>query len=198
MASLSFYFDFVSPYSYLAQSQLHALKQSKGCEIDYEPVLLGVLHESQGLKSPAFVPAKAQWIYRDCHLWAEHYQIPLNWSTHFPFNTLFLLRVVLWLKDQQPNKVSEFVHGTFDALWQHGLNPKDEQAVDAHLSQYGLDPEAVHEGTQQPHIKQKLKDQLNIAKNNGLFGLPAFKVADEVFFGQDRLLFVEQALDKIK
>ncbi|EAT12605.1 2-hydroxychromene-2-carboxylate isomerase [Bermanella marisrubri] len=196
MAQLGFYFDFVSPYSYLAQTQIRKLNIDADYTIDYQPVLLGVLHESQGIKSPAFVPAKAQWIFRDCHLWANHYGVPLQWNSQFPFNTLFLLRVVLWMKENHADKVADFIHGTFDALWQQGLNPKDENAIRSHIESYGVDVDAVQAGTQEPHIKQALKDQLNVAKKLGMFGLPAFTVGEEVFFGQDRLMFVENALEK--
>lgn len=192
--TLTFYFDYVSPYSFLAQSQLAALKQRTGCEIQFVPAFLGGIHKSQEVKSPAFIPAKAKWIYRDCHLWANHYGITLNWCKQFPFNSIFLLRATLVVQQQNPDRVFDLVTGMFNEIWQNQLDVNDPQAVAAALSKLGFDPQALLDGTAQADIKQALLDNGETAVAKGLFGLPAFEVDDDIFFGQDRLLFVEQAL----
>ena len=76
--TLDFYFDFVSPYSYLAMTQLPSALSEQDVVINYKPVLLGALHQAQEMPSPAFIPNKAKWIYRDCHLWAKHYDVALT------------------------------------------------------------------------------------------------------------------------
>lgn len=194
MATLRFYFDYVSPYSFLAQSQLKELQEKTQCEIELIPAFLGGLHQANDMKSPAFVPAKAKWIYRDCHLWAEHYDITLNWCQHFPFNSIFLLRATLYVQKVAPEKALDFMHDTFNAIWQDGLNVNDPQEVSEHIAKLGFEPEVILAGTADETIKQQLKSNGEIAVEKGLFGLPAFEVSDQVFFGQDRLHFVEKAL----
>jgi len=192
--TLEFYFDFVSPYSYLAMTQLPDLLANHSVQIQYKPVFLGALHQAQDMPSPAFIPNKAKWIYRDCHLWAEHYKVALSWPGQFPFNTMFLLRACLYLEQSAPENVPMFVQKTFNAIWQDGLNVNDEQAVAQHLSEIGLDPDDILTGCQLQEVKQALKQSVMDAHALGLFGLPAFKVNKDIFFGQDRLMFVEKAL----
>jgi len=192
--TLEFYFDFVSPYSYLAMPQLLKIQAEQEAQISYKPVLLGALHQAQDMPSPAFIPNKAKWIYRDCHLWAEHLNVSLAWPNQFPFNTMFLLRTALYLQQNQPEKLAQFVEQTFNAIWQNGLDVNDEQAVQLHLQSLGLDVADVMQGCQQQAVKDALKNSVKNAHELGMFGLPAFKVGEDVFFGQDRLMFVEKAL----
>ena len=193
--TLRFYFDYVSPYSFLAQTQLKALQERTGCEIQLVPVFLGGLHQANDVKSPAFVPAKAKWIYRDCHLWAEHYGVTLNWCKHFPFNSIFLLRATLYLQKNDPEKALSFMHDTFNAIWQNGLNVNDQQQVAEHVESLGLDPQQIMAGTSDEAIKSQLKENGELAFEKELFGLPAYEVDESTYFGQDRLLFVEKALN---
>lgn len=193
--TLTFYFDYVSPYSFLAQSQLAALKERTGCEIECVPAFLGGIHKAQEVASPAFIPAKAKWIYRDCHLWANHYGITLNWCKQFPFNSIFLLRATLVVQKQNPERVFDLVTGMFNEIWQNQLNVNDPQAVGAALAKLGFDPQALLVGTAEESIKQALLNNGELAVEKGLFGLPAFEVDGDIFFGQDRLMFVEQALN---
>lgn len=192
--SLEFYFDFVSPYSYLAITQLPQALSAYDVEIQYKPVFLGALHQAQDMPSPAFIPNKAKWIYRDCHLWANHYDVPLKWPKQFPFNTMFLLRTCLYLHKTQPDTLARFVEKTFYAIWQNGLDVNNEADVQQHLQELGLDVTDILQGCQQQEIKLALKQSVEDAHQLGLFGVPAFKVNDDVFFGQDRLLFVQQVL----
>ncbi len=195
MATLEYYFDFVSPYSYLAQTQLPALVSRTSADLVYRPMLLGALHKSHEMTSPAFIPAKAKWIAKDCVLWAHHYKVPMKWCKGFPFNSLFLQRAVVWLQQEQPAKVDEFVNGTFKALWEEGLNPNDVAAVSNHFVALGLDPQQVLAGTEDPAVKDVVKQNTATAKELGLFGAPGFIVGEHVLFGQDRLHFVEAALN---
>lgn len=195
MATLEYFFDFVSPYSYIAQTQLRGLVERTGATLAYRPILLGALHKSHEIASPAFVPAKAKWIAKDCALWAHHYNIPMQWSKSFPFNSLFLQRAVAWLQQQQPEKLDTFVDATFKALWEQGLNPTDVEAVAAHCANLGLDPQAMVSGTELPEVKEVVKLNTATAKELGLFGAPGFKVGEHVLFGQDRMHFVEAALN---
>jgi 2-hydroxychromene-2-carboxylate isomerase len=194
MNKVTFYFDFVSPYSYLAQTQIAELAEQTKSSIEYVPVFLAGLHKLQKVTSPAFIPSKAQWIIRDCHMWADQYQLPLKWSANFPFNSIALLRTCLWLQQSSPSEVAVFVDKTFKAIWEHELDVSNMIDVSNHLQAMGLDPEEVLQGTGLPNVKQALKDNGDLAAKKEMFGLPVFEVSNKLYFGQDRLHFVKQAL----
>jgi 2-hydroxychromene-2-carboxylate isomerase len=194
MNSVIFYFDFVSPYSYLAQTQMANLKKQANANIEYVPVFLAGLHLAQEVASPAFIPSKAKWIIRDCHMWADQLQLPLKWSPYFPFNTIPLLRACLWLQQNRPDRVADFVDQTFKAIWEQQLDVSNMANVSSHLHSMALNPEEVFQGTGLPEVKQALKDNGDLAAKKEMFGLPVFEVNDKLYFGQDRLHFVSQAL----
>lgn len=196
--TIEFYFDFVSPYSYLAQTQMAKLQQETGAEIQYKPVLLGGHYQLLDVKAPPTIPNKRDWINRDSRLWAEHYGVPIVWNPIFPFNTISLLRTVLWLEESKPEAVAAFVDQTFNAIWQNGLDVHDQQAVADHITACGFDMAEVMAGIGQDSVKQALKDSVSDAHDKGLFGLPAFMVKGDVFFGQDRLMFVKDAFNAQK
>ena len=191
--SITFYFDFVSPYSYLAQTQMAKLADETGASIEYVPVLMGALYQEQGAQIPASNPNKAAWINKDCALWAKHYDVEFSWVKPFPFNSIALLRAVLWLKVNQPDAVSKFIDATFNAIWQGKLDVTSEADMAKHIYALDIDAQALFAGTQQDSIKQQLKDNVLLAVNKGFFGLPGFTVGNELFFGQDRLMFVKDA-----
>jgi 2-hydroxychromene-2-carboxylate isomerase len=191
---VTFYFDFVSPYSYLAQTQIMSMAKETGAVVEYVPVFLGGLHQAQEVTSPPFIPSKAKWIVRDCYLWAQQYQLPLRWPSQFPFNTLSLLRVCTWLQQNNPDKVANFVDQTFKALWEEGLNCHDKNEVGEYLHSQGLDDRILAEALSSPDIKQVLMGNGELAVLKDMFGLPVFEVDEKLYFGQDRLHFVRQAL----
>lgn len=191
---MTFYFDFVSPYSYLAQTQVAQLIADTGSTIDYVPVFLGGVHQAQEVKSPPFIPSKAKWIVRDCHMWAHQYQQPLKWPKQFPFKTISLLRVCIWLKQHKPEQLAEFVDKTFKAIWEEGLDCHNPEEVGKHLYLCGLDAAEVLEGISQPEAKQGLIETGELAVQKDMFGLPVFEVDKKLYFGQDRLHFVKRAL----
>ncbi len=193
--SVAFYFDYVSPYSYLAQTQLPKICEKTGATIEYVPMLLGALHKAVENKSPAFLPAKAKWIFQDCVTWAQHYNLPIKWHPKFPFNTIPLLRATIWLQQTSPEKVANFVELTFRALWEEGLDVTNPLAMSEHFVRCGVDVEALQAGVQQESVKGTLKNNMDQAVEKGFFGAPGFIVDGRVFFGQDRLQFVEAALD---
>ena len=191
---LTFYFDFVSPYSYLAQTQMAKLLNETDAKVKYVPVFLGGLHQAQEVKSPPFIPSKAKWIIRDCHMWAEQYQLPLAWPKQFPFNTLSLLRICTWLQQNKPEAVADFVDQTFRAIWEKGLDCHNENLVGEYLHSQGLDPHALLAAIATPDVKQGLAKNGELAVAKDMFGLPVFEVDEKLYFGQDRLHFVQQAL----
>ena len=122
-----FYFDFVSPYSFLAHKEIRKIESSEGIKIRYQPILLGGLHNLHGIKAPAFIPAKAKHMIRDCKLIAERNAIRFKFNSYFPIRSLNLMRGVLVAEED--NIKSYYIDSIFNTIWQDGLNMNDEVII---------------------------------------------------------------------
>ena len=120
---LEFYFDFISPYSFLAHKQIRKIENKEGIKIIYKPVLLGGLHNLHGIKAPAFIPAKAKHMVRDCKLIAEKNNIRFKFNSYFPIRSLNLMRGVLVAEEDNIKKY--YIDNIFNTIWQDGLNMND-------------------------------------------------------------------------
>ena len=122
--SFDFYFDFVSPYSFLAHKQIKKIENQNSIKVRYKPILLGGLHNLHGIKAPAFIPAKAKHMIRDCKLIAEKNEIKFKFNSYFPIRSLNLMRGVFVAEED--NYKSHYIDTIFNAIWQDGLNMNDE------------------------------------------------------------------------
>lgn len=190
--TVEFFFDFVSPTTYLAWTQLPGLAQRTGVTIQYRPFLLGAVMKAAGNTSPITVPAKLRWMLRDIERYAQHYGVPYVTNPHFPFNSMPLLRGAI--SYQMAGAFDGYVATIFQALWARGLNLGDEEVLRAVLVDGGFDPADFAERIQRADVKQALIANTEEAVRRGAFGAPTFFVGDEMFFGQDRLPMVEQLL----
>jgi 2-hydroxychromene-2-carboxylate isomerase len=195
---VEFYYDLVSPYSYLAFGQLRRICEENGTALVLRPMLLGAVHKEAGIKSPIETELKARYQARDIRRWAGYYGVPLTFPDPFPFRTLKTMRAAISLQDR--NGLEAFTAAAFALYWEDGGAPKGFEEADEDLSistvarRIGADPEKVLEGAASPDAKQGLKDATSEALRRGVFGAPAFFVGDEMFWGNDRLHFVEAAL----
>ena len=191
--SVEFYFDVGSPTAYLAHKRLKQLKLEYGCSIIYHPVLLGGLFKASGNSSPVTVPAKGRYMMmEDLPRFAKLYNVPLNTNPHFPIKTLNLMRGAVSSLDEE--YFDTYIDTIFKAIWVESRNMGDIDTVIEVLSDAGLDAKSVIEATQNPEVKQQLISNTEQAVERGLFGAPTMFVDGEMFFGQDRLQFVEAAL----
>jgi 2-hydroxychromene-2-carboxylate isomerase len=191
--SVDFYFDVGSPTTYLAHNRLKQLKLEYGCSIIYHPVLLGGLFKASGNSSPVTVPAKGRYMMmEDLPRFAKLYNVSLNNNPHFPINTLNLMRGAVSALNEA--YFDTYIDTIFNAIWVESRNMADIDTVIEVLSVAGLDAKAILEATQKPEVKQKLISNTEQAVERGLFGAPTMFVDGEMFFGQDRLQFVEAAL----
>jgi 2-hydroxychromene-2-carboxylate isomerase len=191
--SVEFYFDVGSPTAYLAHKRLKQLKLEYGCSIIYHPVLLGGLFKASGNSSPVTVPAKGRYMMmEDLPRFAKLYSVPLNTNPHFPINTLNLMRGAVSSLDEE--YFDTYIDTIFKAIWVESRNMGDIDTVIEVLSDAGLDAKSILEATQNPEVKQQLISNTEQAVERGLFGAPTMFVDGEMFFGQDRLQFVEAAL----
>lgn len=195
--TVEFYFDLGSPATYLAYTQLPKLCAETDSELIYIPMLLGGVFKATGNASPAMIPAKGRYMFQDLDRYAKRYGVPLIFNPHFPINTLLLMRAVTGIQMRQPERFHAFIDCLFNALWVEG-RPLDEPAtVAALLSEHGFDPAEVLALTNDETVKAALKENTETAVKRGVFGAPSMFIGNQMFFGQDRLDFVEQALRQL-
>jgi 2-hydroxychromene-2-carboxylate isomerase len=193
--TIEFFFDFSSPNAYFAAMQLPALAERHAAHIVYKPFLLGGLFKALDVNmTPGMTsPAKSANSLEDMQRWSAKYGIPFRFPTRFPMNTVAALRTVLALSADERD-VRPFVEATYRAYWVDDRDISDAEVLRSILGQLGLDGAALLGRTQDPAIKQALKDATAEAQQRGLFGAPTFIVGGELYFGKDRLDFVEDAL----
>lgn len=191
---VEFFFDVGSPASYLAWTQLPEICTAKGAELVFRPMLLGAVFQATGNASPAAVPAKGRHSAIDLGRFAMRYGVPLVMNPHFPVNTLQLMRAVTGVQMQQPERFEHLLKTLFDALWVDALNLNEPALVGRTLVGAGFSIDEILALANNPDVKAQLRSTTDEALERGVFGAPTCFVGDQMFFGQDRLDFVAQAL----
>jgi 2-hydroxychromene-2-carboxylate isomerase len=196
MPRLEFFFDYGSPYSYLADSRLPALAERTGAEIAYRPMLLGGVFKATGNQSPAVQPCEAKRAYGFLELrrWVAHMGVRFAGNPHFPIDTLLLMRTAV--AAQRAGVFEPFHRAVYPAFWAEGENLGEPEVVGRVVEKAGIDARALLEAAASPDVKAELRATTEEAVARGAFGAPTFFVGDEMFFGNDRLDFVERALDE--
>lgn len=192
--TVEFYFDLGSPASYLARTQLPALCARHDAQLLYRPMLLGGVFQATGNASPAMVPAKGRYMFIDLKRFADRYGVPFGLPPGFPANTLNLMRGVMGTQLRAPECFEALLKVLFEGMWVQQRNLSDAAVLQATLIEGGFDPEALLGLAGQDEVKQALKEATGQAVARGVFGAPTCFVGEQMFFGQDRLDFVEQAL----
>jgi|TARA_B100001057_G_scaffold202830_1_gene203562 2-hydroxychromene-2-carboxylate isomerase len=187
---IDFYFDFISPYSYLAFNKLKSLNKDNQININYKPILLGGLHNLGGITAPAFNERKMKNMKNDCELIATKNNIHFKWNTKFPINSLYLMRGYLLINDDLKEKYFDFC---FNAYWKDDIDITDEKNITIILENIGFNKKDFFDGIKDLKIKEKLKDLTKNAFDKDIFGAPTFVVNNKIFWGQDRL---DYALDE--
>lgn len=193
-ASFQFCFDYASPFSYFAQSQLAGLLERTGAEVEYRPVLLGGIFKSTGNKAPMqeeCVP-KRNYTARMIQHWVAHYGVPFQFNPHFPVNTIHVMRTCV--AAQKEGVFDAFHAAIFPAMWVDGRNLGEPTEIAKVCGGAGLDGERLVQLSQDPAVKDTLRANTDAAVAAGAFGVPTFLVGDELFWGADHMHFVERAL----
>ena len=186
-----FYFDFISPYSYLAHKEIKEVEKKNSVKIKYKPILLGGLHNLHSIKAPAFIPAKAKFMIRDCKLIAEKKKISFKFNSYFPIKTLNLMRGVIIAEEDEMQNF--YIDNMFDSIWKDGLNFNDQNIIEKVIKNMNINPKTFFLRSTTPNVKNLLKEKTTDAFKKGIFGAPTFVVNNKIFWGQDRLEF---ALDE--
>jgi 2-hydroxychromene-2-carboxylate isomerase len=191
--TVEFYFDVGSPTAYLAHKRLQQLRAQYGLELRYVPMLLGGVFKASGNTSPIAIPAKGKYMMeQDLPRFAARYGVPLTFNPHFPINTLNLMRGAV--AAQQLGCVDAYLDRVFDAIWVEKKNMGDAAVVERVLADAGLDAGALIARSQDPEVKALLLANTEAAVARGVFGAPTLFMDGAMYFGQDRLDFIEEAL----
>lgn len=194
MKAFEFWFDFGSPASYLAWTQVPVIEKETGASASYCPMLLGGVFQATGNQSPATIPAKGAYTFTDFDRFARRYGVPLNRNPHFPINTLTLMRGAVGLQLREPARFMAYCEAIFRAIWVDSKNLNDPATVGAVLQAAGFEPQALLALAQDAEVKERLKAVTQQAIDRGVFGAPTFFVGHQMFWGQDRIEFVKEAL----
>ena len=191
--TVEFYFDFGSPTAYLAHCRLQQLAAQYDLTVEYRPMLLGGVFKATDNMSPVAIPAKGKYMLeQDLPRFAKRYGAPLNFNPHFPINTLQAMRGAVAARNA--GVMPTYVDALYTAMWVDQKNLGDSDVLAAVLTEAGLDAEALLAATGDPDVKGELIRSTEEAVARGAFGAPTFYLGDDMYFGQDRLDFVEEAL----
>ena len=192
--SFDFYFDFVSPYSFLAHKEIRKIEKRERIKVRYKPILVGGLHNLHGIKAPAFIPAKAKHMIRDCKLIALKNRVKFKFNSYFPIKSLNLMRGVLVAEED--NIKSYYIDSMFNTIWQDGLNVNDQIIVEKVLKNLNINPKTFILRSASSKVKDNLRKRTSDAFEKGIFGAPTFLVNNKIFWGQDRIEFALMEANK--
>ena len=190
--NIEFYFDFGSPASYLAWTQLPKIAEENNANLIMIPMLLGGVFKATGNNSPATVASKGKWMNKDLKRHADMYGVEFVLNEFFPINTLYLMRGALAAKKLEI--FYKYVEGIYLGIWVKNLNLGDTDILKSYLEELKINSDRVFELSQNDEVKNELIKNTEEAVNRGVFGAPSIFVGEEMHFGQDRLNFVEKAL----
>jgi 2-hydroxychromene-2-carboxylate isomerase len=188
MKKIDFYFDFGSPYSYLAYTQIKKFEKETGEKVNYMPVLVGGLHKLAGITAPAFIPLKAKYLIKDCKIWADKYKVKYQFNRYFPIKTVNLMRSALVA--EKDNFLRSFVDKTFNAIWVDSLNMNNDEVFLKFIKGQDINSDLFSLKYNDPFVKNELIKRTDESFAKGVFGVPTFIVNGKLFWGQDRLEFV--------
>ena len=188
---IDFYFDIISPYSYIAHKKIQKIKEHQKVIFNYKPILLGGLHNLAGINAPAFNKFKIKNMQSDCELVSKKNSISFKWNLKFPINSLSIMRGYLSVEESQKE---DYLNIFFDAYWRDNLDLSSEKEISKLLENLKIDSKIFFDKIKQQSIKDTLKKFTSDAFEKEVFGAPTFIVNNKIFWGQDRL---EYALEEL-
>lgn len=192
--TVEFYFDFGSPAAWLAHTQMPVIARDTGATVAYRSMLLGGVFQSTGNRPPISVPLKGSYLFTDLSRFARRYGVPLVMNPAFPINTITLMRIDVGLERTADPRLAAYRDAMFRAIWVDQKNLNDPATVAQVLTAGGFDPQQMLALASDPAVKEDLRARTQAAVDRGIFGAPTFFVGDAMFWGQDRLDFVREAL----
>lgn len=198
--SILFYFDYSSPYGYLASERIETIAERLGKRVEWRPVLLGAIFKITGQAPLTTAPLKGKYAIHDFNRSAREHGIEYQHPEKFPIGTVLASRATLWLRDnpdpQLSSRTSDFVHAMYRAYFAQGKDITDVPTVVELAASLGIDTDALQSALADQRVKDALKDEVDQAIENGIFGSPTMQVNGEVFWGHDRLEQMERWVSK--
>lgn len=194
LKNIDFYFDFGSPYSYMAFHRLLQICKNTDAQITWKPMLLGGVFKATGNHSPMVIPAKANYCMIDLQRWSKLWSIPMQMNPYFPINTLQLMRSITAIHLYQPDSFPQAIQTIFQAMFGQPRNLNDEAEFEKLVKELGLDKAQVMTWLSDEQVKTQLKDVTEEAVARGIFGAPTCFYQEEIYWGVDSLHFLEVAL----
>jgi len=191
--NIEFYFDFGSPTAYLAFTQLQLIAEKNKINLEYYPILLGGVFKATGNNPPASVPAKGKYMMVDLQRFADKYKVPYKRNPYFPVNTLSLMRGAV--SYQEDGDFLKYVNVMFKNMWIEPKNLNDDEVLKKVLIDNNFDADDFIKRISDQNTKNKLISNTENAVKKGAFGAPTIFVGDEMFFGQDRMEFIEDYIN---
>ena len=189
---IEFYYDFISPYSYIAYKRIIEIEKNSKIRFNFKPILLGGLHNLAKITAPGLIETKKNYLVRDCEIVSKKYKIDFKFNEKFPVNSLYLMRGNLIVPN---DKVKIYVNKCFEAYWLKNIDIIDKENVKKILFECDLDINSFFSDIEKIETKENLKKLTYKAFEKKVFGAPTFVVNNKIFWGQDRL---DYALDETK
>tara|TARA_Y100000741_G_scaffold361811_1_gene346441 strand:+ start:752 stop:1342 length:591 start_codon:yes stop_codon:yes gene_type:complete len=193
--NIEFYYDFISPYSYLAHKKILKIEKTKKINFVYKPILLGGLHNLLKITAPAFIKSKKQYLVKDCEMIAKKLKIEFTFNTKFPINSINLMRGVLVIEE---NKKKKFINEFFEAYWSLNIDLSNDNQLKKLLNNLNIDSNEYFIKINNQKTKDLLRSITQQAYDKEIFGAPTFIVNNKIFWGQDRLDYAIDEFERIK
>ena len=184
---IHFYYDFSSPYTYIAHKRIKKIEKNKNINFLYKPMLLGGLHKLAGITANAFIGHKNEFMIQDCEMISKKLRINFHFNDKFPINSLYLMRGTLVLEDKI---LKEYIDTFFESYWQFNLDLSDRNIFEKKLNEIGINVDKFFQDIEKKEVKEKLKLFTNEAFSKKIFGAPTFLYNNKIYWGQDRLDYV--------
>jgi 2-hydroxychromene-2-carboxylate isomerase len=192
--SIDFYFEFASPYGYLASTQIDAIAERHGCECAWHPIMLGAAFKQTGTKPLMHTPLKGPYLLHDVPRFARLLEVPFRAPPVMPVNSLAASRACVWLQPDDPALAKRLAKALYHSHWGEGRDIATSEQVAEIAGGLGVDQAALLAAVADPVVKERLRQQTEASIERGVFGSPFIFVADEAFWGADRLDQVERWL----
>ena len=193
-APVDFYFEFASPYGYLASLQIDAIAANHGREVRWHPIMLGAVFKATGSAPNMSVPLKGDYLLKDAPRCARRLGAPFALPPVMPMNSLAAGRAFWWLADQDEDLAKGLAQAVYHAHWGLGRDMSSVEQVAEVAATLGIGDEELAAACADPAVKQRLKDETERSIARGVFGSPFVLVDEEPFWGADRLDDIERWL----
>lgn len=189
---VEFYYDFTSPYTYIASTRIEKICEDNGAELEWKPFFMGGLFVDMGVKAPIDIANKFAYVKQDTQDLAKHYGVDFKFPAVFPLRSVKPMRGAFVAAEK--GKLTEYTHEMFRLFWTKGWDLGEDDVLKEAVASIGIDPEWFIARIGEQEIKDRLREETSKAAARGVFGAPTIFVVGKMFWGNDRLDYVDEYL----